>query len=242
VKESLIILRMKIDRLSIRERIILLVMSLLVIFLSWSYLLYFPQQRWIVDMNSLTQREKEQAEALKRRQELVQNLKADTSIMKLMQKFTQLQAESREFDKQQARYSHRYIGEQELAKLLYSMLEKTGTVTIEHFATVDYTSGVPAKGIQEDGQVATVPAATTPAPVGAPPLPVQRVQYNLTLKGDYFSIMEYLRRLEQLKWELYWDKMDYRVQDYPQGEATIQFYTLKPTSEVPPPVPTSTPP
>lgn len=242
MKESLIKLRIKVDQLSTRERIILLVTSLLLVFLLWTYLVYGPQQSSIVQLETLARQQEEQANALKRRQELVQTLSTDTTVIKLLARFRQLKAELKEFDERQARYAHRYIGEQELAKLLYSMLEKTGSVSIENFATLD--TGAPSSPTASGstkGAVAAAPA--TPAVINPESSsPVERVQYLLKLRGDFFSIMNYLHRLEQLKWELYWDKMDYKVKSYPTAEVDIQFYTLRPGSELPPSIEMSSPP
>ena len=48
------------------------------------------------------------------------------------------------------------------------------------------------------------------------------------MKGGYFAIQDYLQRLEQLSWRLYWDSFDYSVTHYPEGVVTISFYTLMP--------------
>lgn len=240
MKESLIKLRIKIDHLSTRERIILLLMSLLMVFLLWSFLIYTPQQRWILQMETLARQQEDQAATLKKRQELVQTLSTDTTVIKLLERFQQLKSELKDFNAQQARYSHRYIGEQELAKLLYSMLEKTGSVSIENFATIDYDSAQGSAAGTPKSAAAPGPAA--PAVINPESsAPVERVQYLLKLKGDYFPIMNYLHRLEQLKWVLYWDKIDYKVKSYPAADLDIQFYTLKPSSQVPPAIDTGTP-
>jgi MSHA biogenesis protein MshJ len=238
VKESLIKLRFKIDRLSARDRIILLGLVIFFILVIWLFLFYFPQQSSIEKMKLAIVDEQNQTVMLRNRQQIIQNFTKDTTISLLLARFEKLKHELKKFEFEQSQYMHRYIGEQELAKLLYSMLEKTGGVTIENFATIDYTEGQPAETIGPTGIVggappsAAVPAEPPPPPNPAQALPVERVQYRLVLNGDYFSIMKYLRQLEQLKWELYWDKLVYKVKTYPQGRVDIQFYTLKPSSEL----------
>jgi MSHA biogenesis protein MshJ len=49
---------------------------------------------------------------------------------------------------------------------------------------------------------------------------------NLTLQGDYFSTLNYLKALENLPWRIHWDSIDYNVKAYPQAETRIQVYTL----------------
>ena len=49
---------------------------------------------------------------------------------------------------------------------------------------------------------------------------------NLTLQGDYFSTLNYLKALENLPWRIHWDSIDYQVKDFPRAETKIQVYTL----------------
>jgi MSHA biogenesis protein MshJ len=48
----------------------------------------------------------------------------------------------------------------------------------------------------------------------------------LTLQGDYFSTLNYLKALEALPWRIHWDHIDYNVKNYPIAETRIQIYTL----------------
>jgi MSHA biogenesis protein MshJ len=48
----------------------------------------------------------------------------------------------------------------------------------------------------------------------------------ITLQGDYFSTLEYLKALEALPWRVQWDSIDYQVKNYPLAETRIQVYTL----------------
>lgn len=49
---------------------------------------------------------------------------------------------------------------------------------------------------------------------------------RLTLAGDYFSVLAYLQRLEDLPWRLYWDTLEYEVRQYPRARVTLEVYTL----------------
>lgn len=55
---------------------------------------------------------------------------------------------------------------------------------------------------------------------------VFRHTMSLTLQGDYFSTLNYLKALETLPWRIHWDSIDYQVKNYPQAETRIQVYTL----------------
>lgn len=55
---------------------------------------------------------------------------------------------------------------------------------------------------------------------------IYRHGLTLELKGRYFDIVEYLRALENLQWHFYWEKLDYKVDKYPDAIVTLKIYTL----------------
>jgi MSHA biogenesis protein MshJ len=48
----------------------------------------------------------------------------------------------------------------------------------------------------------------------------------IRFRGSYFATLRYLRDLEELKWPFFWDKLDYKVVDYPQAEVTLSLHTV----------------
>ena len=66
---------------------------------------------------------------------------------------------------------------------------------------------------------------------GVPELPayvknVFKYQLQLTFRSTYFNAIDYLKRLEQLSWGLYWDSLEYKVVDFPEGVVTVKLYVL----------------
>lgn len=49
---------------------------------------------------------------------------------------------------------------------------------------------------------------------------------RIEFQGDWFSTLEYLRRLEGLEWGFFWDSLRFRVGEYPQATTSITVYTL----------------
>ncbi len=48
----------------------------------------------------------------------------------------------------------------------------------------------------------------------------------VSLEGSYFDVVAYLKALESLEWKVYWQGIDYRVDGYPKAQVTIEVYTL----------------
>ena len=49
---------------------------------------------------------------------------------------------------------------------------------------------------------------------------------SLQLKGQYMNAVKYIQRIEEQDWQLYWDELIFRTDDYPQGTLTIDVHTL----------------
>src|SRR3989337_2035526 len=69
---------------------------------------------------------------------------------------------------------------------------------------------------------------TPPKEVTLPPLNSRAFEHGIIIKfsGDYFSTMHYLQAIENLKWKISWDKLEYKVMQYPNAEITLYVHTI----------------
>jgi MSHA biogenesis protein MshJ len=49
---------------------------------------------------------------------------------------------------------------------------------------------------------------------------------SLKLKGDYFDLAEYLRKIETLHWHILLDEFNFKIQTYPDGIAQLKLHVL----------------
>ncbi|QDE32840.1 MULTISPECIES: MSHA biogenesis protein MshJ [Shewanella] len=49
---------------------------------------------------------------------------------------------------------------------------------------------------------------------------------KLTLQGDYFSILAFIKAVESMPDKLYWKRLDYRVDVHPDALVELELYTL----------------
>lgn len=49
---------------------------------------------------------------------------------------------------------------------------------------------------------------------------------KLTLQGDYFSILAFIKAVETMPDKLYWKRLDYRVEVHPDALVELELYTL----------------
>ncbi|WP_300424311.1 type II secretion system protein GspM [Thalassolituus sp.] len=55
---------------------------------------------------------------------------------------------------------------------------------------------------------------------------------EIRMQADYPSLLTYLRRLDSMNWKLYWQTLDYRIDEYPNGELLLEVFTLSTREEI----------
>lgn len=48
----------------------------------------------------------------------------------------------------------------------------------------------------------------------------------IEFEGSYLSTLRYLKALEGLSWQLFWDSVEFKVQEFPRARVTITVHTL----------------
>lgn len=221
--KRLLKIQFQIDHKRLSDRVGILVALLLAISLPWYFLLYSPQAEMSAQMQMQIIALKTQTETLHRKYTNILALVKNQDTKKLLERFQLLQRQMQQLNQEITQFHHRYISDKNLAKLLNALLQDMGNVKIQNFTTfLKATSQVEAKDSKDQAK------KTTAAKPEEPQKTVDVAYYTLSLKGDFWSIFRYLRRVENLKWQIFWTKMDYQVGVYPEAVATIDFYTLRP--------------
>lgn len=55
---------------------------------------------------------------------------------------------------------------------------------------------------------------------------INRYQMQLQLEGSYLATLRYLRALEGLPWKFFWEGVEYEVIEHPTARITLDLYTL----------------
>jgi MSHA biogenesis protein MshJ len=110
-----------------------------------------------------------------------------------------------------------------IAPLLESILRANGRLKLASLQTLPVTTlgDAAAPG-------ATAPAGATPAPppvVKAPDL-LYRHGVELTVRGSYLDMVDYMHALETLPTQLFWGKAQLDAEEYPNVRLTLTLYTL----------------
>ena len=123
------------------------------------------------------------------------------------QAISQLLTESQHLSMQLSEIIEHLITPSQMTSLLESVLEQQSGIHLVSLQTL------PAEPITEDKEASQYSGYY-----------VHPVRMELT--GDYFSIANYLTKLEGLPASYYWRSFSYNVEDYPKAKLVLEVYTL----------------
>ena len=102
------------------------------------------------------------------------------------------------------------IAPADMARVLESVLEEVQGLT---FVSIEGLGSEPLLAPEEGAEA-------------EPTLGAYRHGIRIRFRGGYLDALAYLRALESLPWDFFWDSVDYVAGEYPDGEAAIVVYTL----------------
>jgi MSHA biogenesis protein MshJ len=128
----------------------------------------------------------------------------------------QLQQSDQRFEQQQKQF----VTPEKMAALLENMIGKNPKLQLVSLRKL------PSAGVSPGAGAPTGVAGGQAQAAGA--RDVYRHTVELTVKGGYFDLLDYLATLERLPQRLFWDGLDLSVAQYPQSVLKLTVYTLSP--------------
>lgn len=204
----------KVDKLSMRERVLVLLGVIAIVYMIWDVVLFSP----IADAKQKVDRDvaamQQKIDALEDEEKtLLLALSADPD-RELKQVRDQLQLQVQELDRELSELSAGLIPVEQLAAILQEVLTQTGVLKLQLLQTLPV----------EELQITAVNETTENsynASAG-----VYKHTVALTVKGQYFQLLEYLKKLEAMNWRFYWDELRFERDEYPNGIIYLKVYTL----------------
>lgn len=207
LSERLHALESAIDGRDRRERLLLAGAAAIVLLLLWDVAVRSPLAEEISrDERRIERLQQESAALASTRDELQRRLRTggggDDTVAALRTQISRI-------DQALAERTTRVISPQQMVSVLRDML--------------DDTPGLSLMALRNRG---SEPVISEPQE-GANDVPrVFRHRIELVLRGDYFSVQEYLERLEGLEWQFQWDALALETVDHPQAQVTLSISTL----------------
>ncbi len=202
------------DDLSIRERVIIAIAVIGLIFFAWDFLYFQPyyknNEKAQTELNTLLDKE--------------QNLKNELNAISIAQGKGTTYEDPKLSEIQQLRDNNLYLQEQlqtleskmlspaNMSSLLSNLLQQHDdielvsmkTLPTEEINITSTTSALLGKGDEPDAYLHGM---------------------VLELRGSYLSVLDYVKGAEDLPWQLVWSELDYSNEAYPSAIITIKLHT-----------------
>ena len=207
----------KIDSRVLRERALIFITLLALIFLVWNFLV---QVRFDHEQNALqAERDKlasEQQEIVTRISSLTTAMANDPAIAKTNE-LEKLTTSITEVETRLSGLSQGLIGAEQLPKVLEDVLKRTTSVKLLQVRTLAAT---------ELQLTSARPATDSDAVPDSGGTGVYKHGVLIRVAGSYSQLIQLMTEIEALQWKFYWESLDYTVKQYPNAEIDIRVFTL----------------
>lgn len=194
----------RIDAMSIRERAMVALTVLAVLWAVWDALLMRP-------LNALEQARQEQLASVTQQlgelNRAIQTLaggRAGNPEQDARRRLAGLRARAVEIDTELRTVTRELVPPNEMTTLLETVLEQTGRLRLVGMETL------PAEPVETD----------------AGETGYYRHGLAVDVRGSYLDTLRYLEALEKLKWRFFWESVELEVLDHPTSHVRIIVYTL----------------
>lgn len=215
---------LKFDALSMRERVMVAAASVAVTFFLVDALLLSAWSRQnaglkagIAEQGSESVRVSAQLKELRARVSGHPDAQARARIQEIEQKITAIDAGLQSSAKQ-------LVPPEQMATLLEDLLRRNRRLQLVKMATL------PAEMLLGRDQAAAGQPGTEQAPAAAAQAGSRNNIFKhgveLTLRGSYFDMLDYLSQIESLPWQMYWGRLQLDAREYNRPVLTLTLYTL----------------
>lgn len=208
----------RIDAMSLRERALVFIALLAVLYLLAAHLVLGPllAQREALQ-RALKGKEQEIASIQRQIQALVVQDDLDPTSPE-RRRLAELEARRKALDEQLARTTSGLVSPREMARLVEQVLARNRGLQVLRLESLPPT---PLHESDAGRPAAAAAGAGTASEAG-----IYKHGMRIELKGRYFDIVAYLRALEQLPWKVFWGEVRLESEEHPFSRLTLQIYTL----------------
>ncbi|MEZ5542573.1 MAG: hypothetical protein R3F42_11085 [Pseudomonadota bacterium] len=196
----------RIDALQLRERILLLIACLVVLFYCVDSFGLQPLSRQQLQLRQDIADLETRLETLRARAGLLGGNDALTAARK-----AELQAELDTLGRQLQSQLGSMLAPEQAAGILEQVLTRESDLTLQSVSAWSEPLTAPDPST---GEAVTVPG-------------IARYELQLELEGGYLATLHYLRALEALPWKFFWQGIAFEITEHPQARVTLNLYTLE---------------
>ncbi|GJM06120.1 MAG: hypothetical protein DHS20C09_21160 [marine bacterium B5-7] len=218
----------KINALSLRERAMVFIGVLAVLFSIYDYFLFTPleveQKKLVVSLN---ERNAERLILVKQLQELIRSNKQDPNadniarLKKLRSHLIEVQADLESS-------TNSLVSPKDMPKILETVLHKINGLTLVNLKSLGVTPIVAKDETETNAEPELKNIANDDEKILTANNINNAYKHGLRIEitGNYLTTLSYLKSLEELEWGFFWDSFKLTVNEYPDANVTIEIFTL----------------
>jgi len=209
-----------IDSMALRERALLFGAVALVLITLLQVLLLNPVLSRRNQLSAQIAQQEDETKAIQTRiHALVRPEVADPDALN-RNKLQSLREQMAQLDRQFEQQQKQFVAPGKMAAMLEDMIGKNRKLQLISLRNLPGTGLSPGAG-------APTGAAGGPAQAGGA-REVFRHTVELSVRGSYFDLLDYLAALERMPQRVFWDGFELSVAQYPQSVLKLTIYTLSP--------------
>jgi MSHA biogenesis protein MshJ len=205
----------RVNEMSLRERGIIFVTLLVVLYFFAHQLLFAPLLGEQKLLQSQLQAKRVQIQAIESQIQAVATDGQSGSGSK-QARAEALEVELQSLGKNLAAATSGLVSPKEMARVIEQMLIKNRNLRLVR------AENIPPEPLVGDAP----PAQSTPPAARGTNLVIYKHGTRVELEGNYMEIVKYLRALEGLPWKVFWGQVNLKSEKYPVSRLTLVVYTL----------------
>lgn len=194
----------RIDAMSLRERALIFITLLVVLYFLAVNVLFGPLNAERDRLQQQLNQKHQETQALELQVQALVGTGEHPDAAK-RKKLEALQENLKTMDAELARVTSGLVTPKEMARLIEQMLLKNRGLQVMR------VESVPATPLQEGGSSGAT---------------VYKHGMHVEIKGGYLDILRYLKSLEALPWKVFWGKVSLKTEKYPDSRVSLLIYTL----------------
>ncbi|GLP97394.1 MSHA biogenesis protein MshJ [Paraferrimonas sedimenticola] len=213
--QALATYRHKFDHLSQRERVLIgLSCAVLIFAIGWSFI-DANIQDW-VERERRAEGKQQEIKLLEQQNQIFEIRLNEDPNLAFEQKLAQIEAQDQAIEEQLQSEMVDMVEPQHMPALLSSVLSSAKGIKL-----VSFKSLAPIALLDQAQQTQANVDTSAEQDIN-----IYAHGINLTLEGDYFSLLKFLVAVEELPENLYWYELDYQVAKYPKGQLQLEVYSV----------------
>ena len=219
------LLQSLINNLSTRERVLVLLGVLSIIYMLWDNFLITPMQTMTDNLVNQSMALQKQMVNLETRRILANGLLKNSKRKKILGEIKVVEKKIKNFDGKIIERLQGRVAPQYMASMLNDVLKNNHDlqlISINNLPAVPFVSH--ADGNKSNAEKTQKNNKTVTQNSQLPGIFLHSLE--LQLEGRYLDILNYLQSLEALEWKIFWDQVDLEVLEYPKVKVQIKVHTF----------------